>query len=438
MVLAVNVPAGRSRLERARGGGRLVVRAARGDGHRVAGRRVQRPHGVPGRLALQGAAGVEVARGDADVLDLAARHGHRDPAARLHVRAAVRRGDRHDRGPVLATVFVPPFDDPCWPVFVDEEPEQAVTSRHRAPHAPVIASPARRLLSRCRPVSDRSLSRTLVLLWYQSVVTGAAATTASPPCGALARQRGCHEPSCPVTGAPGIRSRSTASDVETDETGRRLPFTIMPTRRCGPMPSVQCDEGGKDTDRDCRPRDGITNVVKQGEMRGRRQVKPDQGHPALRRAEPGELPSLGVEGGGDPGQRGLHHRPAGLGRPHGGQRRVLRGRPAALEGGVRGLVDDQLGAVPRVRAGHVGEGGLEADQHAELERAPAGQGRGHHPRPVAGDHVAGRGLADPGQPAQLLAERDVLPERDKPGLGVGGHDPARGPSAPRPWICPPG
>src|SRR5689334_19537356 len=50
------------------------------------------------------------------------------------------------------TVFVPV--DPCWPVAVpdDEEPEQAVASRHTAPTIPVTASPARRLLSRCRPV----------------------------------------------------------------------------------------------------------------------------------------------------------------------------------------------------------------------------------------------------------------------------------------------
>src|SRR6516162_8222215 len=97
-------------------------------------------------------------------------------------------------GPVLATVFVPPVDDPCWLVLVDEEPEQAVASRARAPHTPVIASPPRRPLSRRRPVADRSLSRTMVLLWCQSVIRGAAATTASPPCGVLGRQRGCHEP----------------------------------------------------------------------------------------------------------------------------------------------------------------------------------------------------------------------------------------------------
>src|SRR5690348_8707925 len=75
-------------------------------------------------------------------------------------------------GPVLATVFVPPFDDPCWLVLVDEEPEQAVASRARAPHTPAIASPPRRLLSRCRPVGGRSLSRTMVLLWCQSVING--------------------------------------------------------------------------------------------------------------------------------------------------------------------------------------------------------------------------------------------------------------------------
>jgi len=51
-------------------------------------------------------------------------------------------------GPVLATVFVPPFDDPCWLVLVDEEPEQAVASSARTPNTPVIASPPRRLLNR--------------------------------------------------------------------------------------------------------------------------------------------------------------------------------------------------------------------------------------------------------------------------------------------------
>src|SRR6266516_3836255 len=60
--------------------------------------------------------------------------------------------------PLLDTVFGPPPADPCWPFAApgDEEPEQAVTSRHRAPQAPVIASPARRLLSRCRPFDVRS------------------------------------------------------------------------------------------------------------------------------------------------------------------------------------------------------------------------------------------------------------------------------------------
>src|SRR5262249_568607 len=67
------------------------------------------------------------------------------------------------------------------------------------------------------------------------------------------------------------------------------------------MRMVQRDEGRNDTDRYRRPRDGITNVVKRGEISGRRQVKPHKSHPALRRAQPGELPSLGVEGGGDAG-----------------------------------------------------------------------------------------------------------------------------------------
>src|SRR5215472_9250501 len=64
--------------------------------------------------------------------------------------------------PSWVTVFVPPVD-PCWPVDVpdDDEPVQAVASRQTAPTTPVTASPARRLLSRCRPVSVRSLSRTL-------------------------------------------------------------------------------------------------------------------------------------------------------------------------------------------------------------------------------------------------------------------------------------
>src|SRR6266550_3778093 len=84
-----------------------------------------------------------------------------------------------------------PAGDPCWPVdvFDDDEPEQAVTSRHRAPATPVMASPARRLLSRCRPVGVRSLSRTLVLLWYQIRNHAAMPTaTASSRCGVLGRQ----------------------------------------------------------------------------------------------------------------------------------------------------------------------------------------------------------------------------------------------------------
>jgi hypothetical protein len=69
------------------------------------------------------------------------------------------------RAPLLATVLVPP-DEPAGPVAVPdgEEPEQAVTSRHNAPQTPVIASPAGRLLSRCRPLRVRSLSPTLILL----------------------------------------------------------------------------------------------------------------------------------------------------------------------------------------------------------------------------------------------------------------------------------
>src|SRR6516225_9232016 len=65
--------------------------------------------------------------------------------------------------PSWVTVLVPPVD-PCRPVAVpdDDEPEQAVASRHIAPTTPITASPARRLLNRCRSVSVRSLSRTLV------------------------------------------------------------------------------------------------------------------------------------------------------------------------------------------------------------------------------------------------------------------------------------
>jgi hypothetical protein len=82
---------------------------------------------------------------------------------------------------------------------------------------------------------------------------------------------------------------------------------------------VQRDEGSKNTDCYCRPRDGITDAVEKGEVRPWDQGKPDKSHSALCGAEPGQLPSLSVERGGDPGQRGLHHRPAGLGRPHRGQ-----------------------------------------------------------------------------------------------------------------------
>src|SRR6516165_5219557 len=137
------------------------------------------------------------------------------------------------RAPVLATVFVPPVD-PCWPAVPDDdEPEQAVTSRHRAPKTPVIASPACRLPSSGRPVGVRSLSRTLVppvvptQPWRHAHGYGLSSMRcAGPP----ARTS---PPPSPAAAEPGTRSRSVASDRETDETGRRLPLLIMPTRRCG-------------------------------------------------------------------------------------------------------------------------------------------------------------------------------------------------------------
>src|SRR5215831_17897618 len=133
------------------------------------------------------------------------------------------------------TVVVPPFD-PCWPVAVpdDEEPEQAVASRHTAPTIPVTASPARRLASRCRPVSVRSLSRTLVLLVVPNPKPRGHAHgygLSSMRCGGPPAPKSL--PLSPGAGERGTRSRSIASDRETDETGWRLPSTIMPTRRCG-------------------------------------------------------------------------------------------------------------------------------------------------------------------------------------------------------------
>src|SRR5689334_20627088 len=129
------------------------------------------------------------------------------------------------------TVVVPPFD-PCWPVAVpdDEEPEQAVVSRHIAPTTPVTASQARRLLSRCRPVSVRSLSRTLVLLVVPNLKPrGHGYGLSSMRCGGPPAPKS--RPPSPGAGERDTRSRSIASDRETDETGWRLPSTIMPTRR---------------------------------------------------------------------------------------------------------------------------------------------------------------------------------------------------------------
>src|SRR5499427_674761 len=133
------------------------------------------------------------------------------------------------------TVVVPPFD-PCWPVAVPdgEEPEQAVASRHTAPTIPVAASPARRLLSRCRPVRVRSLSRTLVLLVVPNPKPRGHAHgygLSSMRCGGPPAPKSL--PLSPGAGERSTRSRSIASDRETDETGLRLPSTIMPTRRCG-------------------------------------------------------------------------------------------------------------------------------------------------------------------------------------------------------------
>src|SRR5262249_36243108 len=130
-------------------------------------------------------------------------------------------------------VVLPPFD-PCWPVAVpdDEGPEQAVASRHTTPTTPVTASPARRLLSRCRPVSVRSLSRTLVLLVVPNPKPrGHGYGLSSMLCRGPPAPKSL--PLSPGAGERDTRSRSIASDRETDETGLRLPSTIMPTRRCG-------------------------------------------------------------------------------------------------------------------------------------------------------------------------------------------------------------
>src|ERR1051326_5720110 len=113
--------------------------------------------------------------------------------------------------PLLATVVVPP--PVPWLLAGppdDDEPEQAVASRHIAPTTPVTASPARRRMSRGRPVSVRSLSRTLVLLWYQRSHGATPTTTVCPQCGVLGRQRGyryrsprrCRFPRRPGSSAP--------------------------------------------------------------------------------------------------------------------------------------------------------------------------------------------------------------------------------------------
>ncbi len=59
-------------------------------------------------------------------------------------------------------VVVWPVCDPCWPFDAGgAELEHAATSRHNAPQMPVIASPARRPVSKGRrPVRNSSLSRT--------------------------------------------------------------------------------------------------------------------------------------------------------------------------------------------------------------------------------------------------------------------------------------
>src|ERR1019366_9892582 len=65
-----------------------------------------------------------------------------------------------------------------------------------------------------------------------------------------------------------------------------------------------------------------------------------------------------------------------------------------------------------------GECGLEADQHAYPQWRSVHRRHPQYLRAGARDHVLRRGLADPGKPAELLPERDVLAEWHQPGLDV--------------------
>src|SRR5262249_61701998 len=82
-------------------------------------------------------------------------------------------------------------------------PELAPGGSHGAPKPRVLAARPRGLLNGCRPAGDPSLSRTLVLLWYQSAATGHAVAAATPLCGVLAaRPRGRRFPAPRRPGSP--------------------------------------------------------------------------------------------------------------------------------------------------------------------------------------------------------------------------------------------
>src|SRR5262249_33470622 len=82
-------------------------------------------------------------------------------------------------------------------------PELAPGGSHGAPKPRVLAARPRGLLNGCRPAGDLSLSRTLVLPWYQSAATGHAVAAATPLCGVLAaRPRGRRFPAPRRPGSP--------------------------------------------------------------------------------------------------------------------------------------------------------------------------------------------------------------------------------------------
>ena len=168
---------------------------------------------------------------------------------------------------------------------------------------------------------------------------------------------------------PGRRRRAAVQDYS----GR--PFrTNFPAICAGKR-----DGRGERRDRRGRPRYVVAELVIQRPRGNGREAQPDHGDPAEGGVLPGHQLAPRVERDRVAGQGGLQHRPAGFRGAQRAERGVLGQHPlpAGLPGGVRGLVDDQLGAAVGVHPGHVGERRLEADQHTDLERRAAGRRHGH-------------------------------------------------------------